>query len=128
VAIAGDELGTLSSLRQYRNRVLINTPAGRGYIKQFYAHSIELTRIMLNNPAIAADAKKTLDSLKPDIQAAGQGKAVTISQAEVSKIISVLNKIGSKASPELSRVIQRVKRDLRQKKALGRMGVKVSRQ
>jgi hypothetical protein len=128
VAIADGEQGTLSSLRQYRNRVLIKTPAGREYIKQFYAHSIELTRIMMDNPAIAADAKKALDSLKPDIQAAAQGKAVTISQAKVSTIISVLNKIGSKASPELFRVIQRVKRDLRQKKALGRMGVKVSQQ
>ena len=83
---------------------------------------------MLNKPAIAADAKKTLDSLEPDIRAAGQGKAVTISQAEVSKIISVLNEIGREASPELSRIIQRVKRDLRQKKALGRMGIKVSQQ
>lgn len=128
MAIADGEQGTLSSLRQYRDKVLKKSPAGRGYIKQFYAHSIELTRIMLNNHAIAADAKKALDSLKPDIQAAGQGKAVTISQAEVSTIISVLNKIGSEASPELSRVIQRVKRDLREKKTLGRMGVKVSQQ
>jgi hypothetical protein len=128
VAIADGEQGTLSSLRQYRDKVLIKTPAGREYIKQFYAHAIELTRIMLNKPAIAADAKKTLDSLEPDIRAAAQGKAVTISQAEVRKIISVLNKIGSEASPELSRVIKRVKRDLRQKKELGRMGIKVSQQ
>jgi len=128
VAIADGEQGKLSSLRQYRDKVLIKTPAGREYIKQFYAHSIELTRIMLNKPAIAADAKKTLDSLEPDIRAAAQGKAVTISQAEVRKIISVLNKIGSEASPELSRVIQRIKRDLRQKKALGRMGIIVSQQ
>jgi len=128
VAIADGEQGKLSSLRQYRDKVLIKTPAGREYIKQFYAHSIELTRIMMNKPAIAADAKKTLDSLEPDIRAAGQGKAVTISQAEVIKIISVLNEIGREASPELSRVIQRVKRDLRQKKVLGRMGIKVSQQ
>jgi hypothetical protein len=127
VAIADGEQGTLSSLRQYRNKVLIKTLAGREYIKQFYAHSIELTKIVVNNPAIAADAKKTLDSLKPDIQAAGQGKVVSISKAEVSTIISVLNKISSEASPELSRVIQRVKRDLREKKTLGRMGIKVTR-
>ena len=82
---------------------------------------------MLNKPAIAADAKKTLDGLEPDIRAAAQGKAVTISQAEVSKIISVLNEIGNEASPKLSRVIQRVKRDLREKKTLGRMGIKVTR-
>ena len=83
---------------------------------------------MLNKPAIAADARKTLDSLEPDIRAAAQGKEVTISQAKVSKIISVLNKISSECSPELSRAIQRVKRDLKEKKALGRMGVKVSQQ
>ncbi len=62
----------------------------------------------------------------PEVKAAVQGKAVTISQSEIDGIISVLNEIGREAGPDLKRSIQRIKRDLRQKRALSGMGIKIT--
>ena len=127
VAISGGDRKNLSLLRQYRDRVLKKTLAGKHYIRLFYAHSIELTRIMLNNPAITADARSLLNSLMPNIKAAVEGKVVIIRQTEINKTVSVLNEIGSQASPALYEEIQKVKRDLTQNKVFSKMGIKVGR-
>ncbi len=128
VAIAGGDMGSINVMRQFRDTVLNKTPVGRHYVRLFYAHSIELSQIIMNNPLIAAHAKATVDSLKTDIKSAAQGKTVTIREAELHKISSVLNEISSKASPELARAIMQVKHALSQEKILGTMGIKVSLQ
>lgn len=128
VAVADGEPGKLSLLRQYRDKILRKTPTGRAYIKLFYEHSLELTRIVLNNPSVAAEARRVMNSFMPNLKAAVQGKTMTINQAELSNVISVLNEINVFASPSLSRFIQKTIHDLRQNKVLGVMGIKVIRQ
>ena len=111
-------------MRQYRDTVLRKTPTGRAYVKLFYRHALEVTAILVKNPSLAADARNILNTMLPEVKAAAQGKAVTISQAQIDGIISILNAIGSEASPDLKRSIQRIKRDLGQKKILDKMGIK----
>jgi hypothetical protein len=120
---AGDQ-DKLGLVRQYRDTVLRKTPTGRAYVKLFYRHSLEVTAILVKNPSIAADARTILNTLLPEVKAATQGKAVTISQAEIDGIISVLSAIGSEASPDLSKSIQRIKRDLRQQRVLDKIGIR----
>ena len=111
-------------MRQYRDTVLRKTPTGRAYVKLFYRHALEVTAILVKNPSLAANARTVLNTMLPEARAAVQGKAVTISQAEVDGITSILNAISSEASPDLNRSIQRIKRDLQQKRVLGKMGIK----
>jgi len=103
---------------------LRKTPTGRAYVKLFYRHALEVTAILVENPSIAADARNILNTMLPEAKAAVQGKAATINQTEIDGIISVLNAIGSKADPDLNRSIQRIKRDLRQKRVLDKIGIK----
>ena len=119
----GDQ-GKLSLVRQYRDTLLRKTPTGRAYVKLFYRHALEVTAILAKNSSITAEAKNILNTMLPEVDAAVQGKAVTISQAQSDGIISVLNAIENEASPDLKRSIQRIKRDLRQKSVLGKMGIK----
>ena len=100
------------------------TPTGRAYVKLFYRHALEVTAILVKNPSLAAEARNLLNTLLPEVKAAVQGRAVAISEKEINNIISVLNAISSEASLDLSRSIQKIKRDIGQKKILSRMGIK----
>jgi hypothetical protein len=112
-------------MRQYRDKVLRKNPTGRAYVRLFYRHALEVTAILVKNPSIAADARKILNTMMPEVKKAVRGKAVTISQAQIDRIISVLNAIGSEAGRDLNRSVQRIKRDLRQKRMLGKVGIKI---
>jgi hypothetical protein len=120
---AGDQ-DKLGLVRQYRDTVLRKTPTGRAYVKLFYRHALEVTAILAKNPSIAADGRNILNTMLPKVETAVQGKAATISQAEIDGIISALNAIGSEAGPDLNRSIQRIKRDLRQKRVLDKIGIR----
>jgi len=111
-------------VRQYRDKVLRKTPTGRAYVKLFYRHALEVTAILAKNPSLAAHARTILNKMLPEVKAAVQGKAVTISQTEIDGITSILNAISSEASPDLNRSIKRIKLDLQQKRALGMIGIK----
>ena len=100
------------------------TPTGRAYVKLFYRHALEVTAILVKNPSLAAEARNLLNTLLPEVKAAVQGRAVAISEKEINNIISVLNAISSEASLDLSRSIQKIKRDIGQKKILNKMGIK----
>ena len=62
-----------------------------------------------------------------ELKAASQGKVVIMRQEQLEGIITVLNAIGSEASPELKQSIQKIKQDIRQKKILSRAGIKINR-
>jgi Zn-dependent metalloprotease len=115
----------LSLLRQYRDKVLRKSPPGRAYVKIFYKHSLEVTSILLSNSSIASDARSIMNSMLTDIQTTLQGKRLIITHAQMDRIISLLDAIGTKASLELYRDIQRLKSDLRQSKKLGALGIKL---
>jgi hypothetical protein len=121
---AGDQ-EKISLMRQYRDKVLRKNPTGRAYVRLFYRHALEVTAILVKSPSIGADAGTMLNTMLPEVKAAVLGKAVTISQAQIDRIISVLNAIGKEARPDLYRSIQRIKRDLRQKRMLGKVGIKI---
>jgi hypothetical protein len=85
-----------------------------------------VTAILAKNPSLTSEARKIMNAMLPEVKAATQGKAIIISQTQLDGIISILNAVGSEASPVLTQSIQRIKRDLRQKKALEKMGIKIS--
>ncbi len=120
----GDE-GKLRLVREYRDKVLRRTPTGRLYVKLFYKHSLEVTAILVKNPSIAAEARYLLNVLLPKVQYIVQGKAVTISQAEIEQMIVLLDAISIEAGPDLKKSIQQVIQDLRKKRVLNRLGIKI---
>lgn len=86
-----------------------------------------MTGILVKNPAIATEARNILNRLMLELKAASQGKVVIMRQEQLEGIITVLNAIGSEASPELKQSIQKIKQDIRQKKILSRAGIKINR-
>jgi hypothetical protein len=90
----------------------------------FYRHALEVTTILVKNPSLAADARNIMNVMLPEVKAATQGKAITIGQAQLNGIISILDALSSEANPDLKKSIQRIKRDLQQKNVLNKMGIK----
>jgi hypothetical protein len=81
----------------------------------------------VKNPAIAADARGIVKAIIPEVKKAVQGKAVTIRQVQLDGMISLLNAIGSEASPDLKLSIQKIKQDIRQREKLNKINIKVNR-
>jgi subtilisin family serine protease len=123
--ISDGDQDKLRLLRQYRDKVLRKTPIGRDYVKIFYKHSVEVTSILLTNPLIASDARNVMNTMMPDVQATSQGKHLIITQAQIDRIISLLDAISYKARSGLCKDIQRLKLDLRKSKKLGELGIKI---
>ena len=111
-------------MRQYRDKVLRKNPTGRAYVRLFYRHALEVTAILVKNPSIAADARNMLNTMEPEVKEAVQGRAITISQPELDGITSILNAISTEAGTDLKKSIQRITRDIKQKKILSGMGIK----
>jgi hypothetical protein len=91
----------------------------------FYRHALEVTAILVKNPALAAEAGNMLNTMEPEVKEAVQGRAITIRQPELDGINSILNAISSEAGPDLKKSIQRIKRDLGQKKLLRKIEIKI---
>jgi hypothetical protein len=86
-----------------------------------------VTAILVKNPALAAEARNMLNTMEPEVKESVQGRAVTIRQPELDGINSILNAISSEAGPDLKKSIQRIKRDLQQKRVVGKIGIKINR-
>ena len=100
-------------LREFRDRVLMNTYGGRKYIILFYKHSPELTSILLLNPSISAQSKDVLNNVLQKIKLALEGKDIAIAGKELDSIVSILDAIGREASPALQESIQGLKQNLK---------------
>jgi len=124
-AIAGNELDKLNLLRGFRDRVFMNTEAGREYIILFYKHSSELTLIMLINPSIAAQFKDVLNTLLPKVESALEGNEIDITDMEMDNIILLLEALTGEASIDLQTTIQKIKDDLTQERILNILGIKI---
>jgi glyoxylase-like metal-dependent hydrolase (beta-lactamase superfamily II) len=111
----------LSALREVRDKSLATSPVGRRYIRRYYKHSPEISRLLLSDPELRARTAKLVKELMPAVRslsdgAAGQpspGGKMVLTKGTVREIEALLDDFAEKASPELRAVIWEVKGQLR---------------
>jgi hypothetical protein len=125
VFLSDDQPERIDELRDFRDTILLKSQAGRGYVRLFYRHSLELTSILLKNPGITSQAREVLGSIFPHIKSSIETKEMHITPAMMHSIESLLDAINTAASFELKATLLRLKHDLRQHKLFEKLGIKV---
>ncbi|MCX5903562.1 MAG: Ig-like domain-containing protein [Proteobacteria bacterium] len=108
VLLADGDEDLLDTLRQFRNRVLYKTPAGKEYAQLFYQHAVETISILRRNPAALQKSLEMLQVIVPEIRAALQGEKISLDQPILNALAQVLEEIGKDARPVLKKDIARV--------------------
>ena len=124
VLLADDQPERIDELRDFRDTILLKSRAGRGYVRLFYRHSLELTSILLKNPDITFQAREVLSSIFPHIKSSIETKEMHITPTMMHRIESLLDAINTAASFELKVTILRLKQDLSQHKMFEKLGIK----
>ncbi|MCX5896549.1 MAG: hypothetical protein NTZ51_12090 [Proteobacteria bacterium] len=91
----------MSALRGFRDGILLNTPAGREYVKLFYKHSFELSVIFMSDPALQAQAEHLLYDVLPQVTAALNRNEFTIDNALIDELNFICDSVKSKSTTEL---------------------------
>ncbi len=112
VTVAGGDNEALGLLRQFRDRKLMTTAAGREYVWLYYKHAKEVALMLQKDHEILSQAEKALKMILPVIESIMQGKKAAITKATARQINEVLDKISSNSGTELRHDIETLKKDI----------------
>lgn len=116
----GDE-DSLNTFRVFRDNVLQKSRKGQFYIKAYYKFSREVIKILSANPDLKNRAL-TLSDVFLSMLSNG-AKEIKLSSEETEEVKAFLNELQKKASPALSHVIKRCKKDIDNQSWLNQMGI-----
>jgi hypothetical protein len=122
-----DDLDSLEVLTQLRDRVLEKNAQGKQIIEGYYAHSSELTKILLTHPGYSERAARLIYSFIPDFRRILAKGTVTIKRRKIKKVVEFLNDLSRSASPELNAFIVKMKKQILDENFLGQFGIKINR-
>jgi hypothetical protein len=99
-------------VRRLRDRVLARSAGGRRYVALYEAHSPEVVRLMLADPALLGEVRDGLLVWQASLGAlaSGRGGAVTVSAEQVQAVERVLDRLTARGSPALRQAIERERR------------------
>ena len=88
-------------------QLFLATSEGTDFVNTYITHDNELAHILINDPALAWDAFRTLENLMPGLAAfsQGSGSSIVIDQATMDQALDIWQRIESQASPALATVI-----------------------
>lgn len=96
-----NNLAQVAILQAFRESVVTDTLFGLGVAELYQKHSLELVSILVADDALRTEAAALLAELLPGFQAVVEGGTMTITQAQMDKIRTVVGKIADQAGPEL---------------------------
>jgi len=113
----------LSLLRTFRDEILAKSEVGRDHVFMLYNHSLEILILLLLDPSLTQETKSVIDELLPEIISLLNGGEITLSQEKIARIDSLISHLEAKATPQLSRALEKVKWDLRDRKLFTQLTV-----
>lgn len=100
---AREDSGTwFSLLYGVRDEVLPRLAHHAWLRDSYYRHGAEVTGLILEDPALQAQAMDLLDRLRPAFEAALAGAPLRLSQEEMNAVLEFAQALRQRASPELS--------------------------
>lgn len=103
---------TLSLLRNFRDDFLRKTPEGEFYIKAYYVHTEELSKIIISNPLLKQQFVRLIEDTTPVIKSLINKEQTVILKKQKKEITAFLNKVHTQSSPDLKNIIQKIKTKL----------------
>jgi hypothetical protein len=110
---APEQRATLRMLHRFRDEVMTGSPEGRRYIRLFYHHAWEGSRLLGQNPDLQVHTGAVLEGVLPKLQAVVAGQPAALSSADVRAIEGLMEAFAAQASPALQRTIRQLRAELR---------------
>ena len=120
-----DDQTKLDVLREMRDTRLLKTALGKSLVDLYYQHAEEVTAILIDDEdLLALSANITDEIVERALEADSDGEMI-IDLELVESALEVMDLIDEGASPELSRTIQMVQRELKRRELFRKMGITV---
>jgi len=107
------EATTLATLRRFRDDVLARSGSGRRYVRLFYRHAWEGTRLLAQHRTLRMQTRAVMQRLLPTLRAAMTGQEVHPDSDDVRAIEDVMDALAAKSSPAVQTTIRQIQADLR---------------
>jgi alpha-tubulin suppressor-like RCC1 family protein len=104
---------TLTTLRSFRDNVLLNNQTGKGYVRAIYRNSPEISRLMIEHPSLTEEIRHIVHDLLPGIQNLLEDNSMIVTKEQLATIKTVLDEFESKSGPDLRALIKTIKEDIR---------------
>jgi len=126
ITILDDDQTKLDVLRQIRDTRLLKTDVGVSLVELYYQHAEEVTTILIHDEDLLAIAANITDEIVESALEAESDGEMIIDRELVESALEVMDLIDDKASPELSRTIQMIQREMIRKKLFRKMGITIN--
>jgi len=121
-----DDQTKLDVLRQIRDTRLLKTPLGKSLVELYYQHAEEVSTILIDDEDLLAIAANITDEIVESALEAESDGEMIIDRELIESALEVMDLIDDKASPELSRTIRMIQREMKGKKLFRKMGITIN--
>jgi len=120
-----NDSSTLDTIKLYRDKLLQKNPGTNKYIRMYYKHAAEVSSILRLDQESLLLAGKILTDLVPDIKSELNGKGLKISSKTFGNTLSFIDIIKTQSGRNLSRDLNQLKTDLKNKEFLESLQITV---
>jgi len=103
--------GALNIVRQFRDRLLSQTPEGQQLARLYYEHADETIQIMRNNPRLTLRTLRLIAEALPSIRksvSAGEG-TLKLDSSTYSAALALIDRYASLGAPEYGKALEKAK-------------------
>ena len=108
----------LTGLRAFRDHFLSKGEYGKSFIRQYYQHSAEGIRLMMEHPEWITRSAGLLEKIQPALLNAADTGALQLDESILQEIMSLMDEVKPYTSPELSQFIDTVQSRLLKRQAM----------
>jgi len=112
---------------RFRDEVLAQTSRGQEYTRLYNQFSDEVVGLLVSNPGLLFETQEKLERYQPVLASMVNRGGTVVSQADLKDVDDLLRAYAVQASPGLRRVIEQVRRDLRDPQVQAEFGIRVGR-
>ena len=102
-------------LRNYRDKVLLQSVVGKQYVKSYYDHAAEMVALIISNSGIREKLMTALHVVKPSIENMMQGYPLAISKAQMRTIEDLTREVKKVSSRSLRKTVCQFEKDIKNK-------------
>ncbi|MFC1591931.1 PQQ-binding-like beta-propeller repeat protein [Thermodesulfobacteriota bacterium] len=96
----------LDTLRDFRDRALRKSVAGRAYVRAYYRHGAEVRDLLEQDPQLGREVRGLVRELLPTVQRALDGEALVLDQPQQDCLRECLEKLKGRGSSNLQKMIE----------------------
>lgn len=112
--LGGTEMAPdLEVLREFRDRVLLETTAGRRYVRVLERHALEIASLLHRDEDLAQSTLDLAKRLTPVVRRVNEGRPTTLDEELIGRVDTLLESASAKGSTVLRTAVADVRKELR---------------